>query len=287
MRLVLLFVIQYLLSIQMAMAQDATRDICQFNLHNYELDDQTREDIERGVKTMIEIYKNVFDLDVSENFQINIRIFGDQDEYSEYRGGATSKRAYYSVKNKEVVIWNYCDCCFVRVIFHEASHAILHEHLWHPVWLQEGIAEYLERIEVHDDKAVIGFSSARNQASQELEKEGQLMSLTDFFSISKSQYKAEERKMRLFGWSFIYFLMSSKEGQGMLKNLIWEMNEAAGAEPGLWNRIRFKLLYNDNLEIVKRAIPRDLETLDREWRAWIQQQREKHVFMFSAFNASH
>ena len=98
--------------------------------------------------------------------------------------------------------------------------------------------------------------------------------------------KAEEGKMRLFGWSFIYFLMSSKEGQGMLKNLIWEMNEAAGAEPGLWNRIRFKLFYNDNLEIVKRAIPRELETLDREWRAWIQQQREKHVFMFSAFNAS-
>ena len=92
MRLVLLFVFQYLLSIQMAMAQDATRDICQFNLHNYELDDQTREDIERGVKTMIEIYKNVFDLDVSENFQINIRIFGDQDEYSEYRGGANGCR---------------------------------------------------------------------------------------------------------------------------------------------------------------------------------------------------
>lgn len=281
-----------LLSAQLAMAQDTAQDICQLNLHNCEVDDTDREAIERGIKMMIGIYKKVFDLEVSKSFQIKFQIFGSHSDYTEYRGGSTSAPAYYSVKKKEVAILNHCECCsvgrvyFIRRVYHEASHAILHEHLWHPKWLQEGIAEYFERMEVYDDKAVIGFAPDRNRACQEWLKEGQLMSLADFFSLSKSQYKKQEAKMRTFGWLFVYFLMSSEKGQGMLKNIIWEMNQAAGATPSIWNMIRFKLLYNNNLEIIKRAIPQDLEALDREWRAWIPQRREQQVFLLPAFSTA-
>ena len=292
MKRIILFFGAYLLSTQVAIAQDTTQktqNICQLNFHNCEIEDAQKDEIEHGVRMMIKIYKNVFDLDVSKNFQIKFQIFGDRSDYIKYRSGKSSSNSglgYYSVHKKEAVIWQHCNLCYVKTIYHEASHAILHEHLWHPKWLQEGIAEYFEMMEVYDDKVVIGFSPDRNKACQEWLEEGQLMPLNDFLTLSKSQFNEQNSKMRSVAWSFIYFLMSSKEGQSILKNLIWEMNQAAGAKPSIWNRIRFKLLY-DNQEIIERAIPQqEIEALDQKWRAWILQQREKQAFLFKAFGYS-
>ncbi len=289
MKHILLSLLAYLLSTQMAVAQDTTQNVCQLNLHNFEIEDSTKEEIELGIQMMVKIYKNVFDLDVPKNFQIKFQLFGDRSDYIKYRDEKSSSNSavgYYSLRRKETVIRKRCDCCFIKTVYHEASHAIMHEHLWHPKWLQEGIAEYFEMMEVDDDKGVIGFSPDRNRACQEWLQEGQLMPLADFFSLSKSQFKKQESKMRTFAWSFVYFLMSSEKGQSILKNIIWEMNQATGAKPSIWNRIRFKLLYNDNLEIIKRAIPQGLEKLEQEWRAWLPQQREKQAFVFSALSHS-
>ena len=288
MKRIILFLGVYLLSTQVAIAQDTTREtqnICQLSFHNCEIEDGQKEEIERGVRMMVKIYKNVFDLDVSKNFQIKFQIFGDRNDYIKYRSGksrSNSGLGYYSVQKKEAVIWQHCNRCYVKTVYHEASHAILHEHLWHPKWLQEGIAEYFEMMEVYDDKVVIGFSPDRDKACQEWLEEGELMPLNDFLTLSKSQFNEQNSKMRSIAWSFIYFLMSSKEGQIILKNLIWEMNQAAGAQPSIWNRLRFKLLH-DNQEIIERAIPQqEIEALDQKWRAWILQQREKQAFLFSA-----
>lgn len=291
MKRIILFLGAYLLSIQVGVAQDTTREthnICQLNFHNFEIEDSKKAEIERGVQMMVKIYKNAFDFNVSKSFQIAFQIFGDRNDYIKYRdenSGSRSGAGYYSVGEKKAVIGQYCDrCnCYIKTIYHEASHAILHEHLWHPKWLQEGIAEYFEMMEVYDDKVVIGFSPDRDKACQEWLEEGQLMPLNDLLTLSKSQFNKQDSKMRSLSWSFIYFLMSSKEGQSILKNLIWEMNQAAGAKPSIWNRLRFNLLY-DNQEIVERAIPQGIEALDEKWRAWIPQQREKQEFLFSAFS---
>ncbi|MDE2725591.1 MAG: DUF1570 domain-containing protein [Gemmatimonadota bacterium] len=287
MRRIILFFGAYLLSTHMVIAQDTireTKNICQLNFHNCKIEDRKKEEIERGVRMMLKIYKNVFDFDVSKNFQITFQIFGDRKGYIKYRSensGSSSGVGYYSVGKKEAVIGQYCDrCyCYIKTVYHEASHAILHEHLWHPKWLQEGIAEYFEMMEVYDDKVVIGFSPDRDKACQEWLEEGQLMPVNDLLTLSKSQFNKQNPKMRSLSWSFIYFLMSSKEGQSILKNLIWEMNQAAGAKPSIWNRLRFNLLY-DNQEIIERAIPQGIEALDQKWRAWIPQQREKQEFLF-------
>ena len=285
MKRIILFFGAYLLSTHMTVAQDIvqeTENICQLNFYNCEIEDDEKEKIERGVQMMVKIYKNVFDLDVSKNFQIKFQIFGDRSDYTKYRSGksvSNSGIGYYSVGKKEAVIWQHCDRCYIKTIYHEASHAILHEHLWHLKWLQEGLAEYFEMMEVYDDKVVIGFSPDRDKACQEWLEEGQLMPLNDFLTLSKSQFNKQNSKMRSQAWSFIYFLMSSKEGQSILKNLIWETNQAAGAKPSIWNRLRFNLLY-DNQEIIERAIPQGIEALDQKWRAWIPQQREKQEFLF-------
>ena len=287
MRRIILFFGAYLLSTHMVIAQDTireTKNICQLNFHNCKIEDRKKEEIERGVRMMLKIYKNVFDFDVSKNFQITFQIFGDRKGYIKYRSensGSSSGVGYYSVGKKEAVIGQYCDrCyCYIKTVYHEASHAILHEHLWHPKWLQEGIAEYFEMMEVYDDKVVIGFSPDRDKACQEWLEEGQLIPVNDLLTLSKSQFNKQNSKMRSLSWSFIYFLMSSKEGQSILKNLIWEMNQAAGAKPSIWNRLRFNLLY-DNQEIIERAIPQGIEALDQKWRAWIPQQRVKQEFLF-------
>ena len=148
MKHIILFLGAYLLSTQVAIAQE-TQNICQLNFHNCEIEDDEKEEIERGVQMMIKIYKNVFDFNVSKNFQITFQIFGDRSDYIKYRSensgsssgvyrsensGSSSGVGYYSVSKKEAVIGQYCDrCnCYIKTIYHEASHAILHEHLWHP-----------------------------------------------------------------------------------------------------------------------------------------------------------
>ena len=55
MKRIILFWGAYLLSIQVAVAQDTTREtqnICQLNFHNFEIEDRKKEEIERGVRMM-------------------------------------------------------------------------------------------------------------------------------------------------------------------------------------------------------------------------------------------
>ncbi len=94
------------------------------NLHNFEIEDAQKKEIELGIQMMIKIFKNVFDLDVPKNFQIKFQVFENRSDYIKYRGDSTSAVGYYSLRHKEAVIRKRCDCCFIKTVYHESQHVI-------------------------------------------------------------------------------------------------------------------------------------------------------------------
>ena len=97
---------------------------------NYQLSYVERVEMENSVAGIYEAYSRWFDWPQSPKRGIQIKVFGQYDEFEKYQknknSGHSTSRSHYSRKRKEVVmLGTEFTNATLGVLYHEASHAIM------------------------------------------------------------------------------------------------------------------------------------------------------------------
>ncbi|NIP39028.1 MAG: DUF1570 domain-containing protein [Candidatus Dadabacteria bacterium] len=156
----------------------------------------------------------------------------------------------------------------VGISIHEACHAMIQQGGYRiPSWVNEGIAEYFETIEISESHVLFKPQHERHSEIAALLKEKQLITLLEFFGLSNSVWKnrnlVEDRTSRSIAWSLVHFLMSSKDGTETIKKIM--NNFSIDDETPL-------------IFIVNKSYSGGLNLLEKNWHAFLKSSPSAHVF---------
>ena len=194
---------------------------------------------------------------------LDLRLLPDRNTFAAYRrrvapGLKTNSGFYSSSRNEAVVRMRHADELTLEVVRHETSHLIaaaLFGNL--PKWLNEGLAEYFERMEVDGLAKTITPSRYFLKVLRKHQRGGTLPQLPQHLRLSRRQWLREDEKLRYaVGWSIVYHLMATPRGRRFLAALL----KAQAAH-------RCQRFSTANF--VDSNYPAGIEGLDRDWRQWL------------------
>jgi hypothetical protein len=244
--------------------------ICKFTLHGYELAPHVERAIVFGASRIIDTYKDTFGFSFPDEFKLKITIFADQDEFIEYQknqrsDGGISKTGYYSGRYSEAVVWKNKDPkTMVGVVFHEASHLTLRHHIpWCPTWINEGLSEYFEGLNVFGEKRRVYLQKNKSDWCKRWAKEGFPIKLDEYLSLSNDEWREFQKKdskaAYSIGYSLVYFMMSRSSTEKVLKELLWDFKKHGQKA--------------NSVQTINNHYPGGFEKFERTWRKWIPRAR--------------
>lgn len=249
--------------------------ICQFTLHGYKLTKPVERAIVFGISRILDTYKDTFGFSYPAGFKVTITLFSDKDEFLEYQqkqlGSIISNSGYYSAQYRETVVLNEKNTKktkdakrMVGVVFHEASHLILgHNIPWCPSWLSEGLSEYFEGLNVFGENRRVFLQKNHSYWCKYWLKNGFPIELDKYISLSQDEWrnfrKRDSNAAYTIGYSLVYFMMSRKSTERVLKALLWEFKRQGKQA--------------DVIQIINNCYPGGFEKLERQWRKWIPRAR--------------
>jgi len=131
---------------------------------------------------------------IGEDVPVKIRVFGKKARFMGYQEEISpfvSEVGFYSVLYNEAVINGERDKDeVIATIYHEANHAILTEKAPEvPLWINEGLAEYFERIVPKNDSVTIGHQDRRQFNLAQSLTAGNLPELSSYLSSWEGPWK--------------------------------------------------------------------------------------------------
>lgn len=227
----------------------------------YRIPLKTKGIIRNSVIKMGEILSDKLGVEYKDGAHVNVIIFGDTKGYQAY-GGKKQSGGYYSIKNKEAVIRksNSVDKTLESVI-HETSHLLLSFNYGNtPRWLDEGLAEYFEKMKLLFSSVEIPPDHRWNNKLKSHLKAGNLVTISEYVTQTPNEWvlanDANDNLGYAYGWSLVFFLMSSEEGQNTLRQLF----------AGLKNNKKNKDYSAKSLD---HSYPGGIKRLEKKWRNWI------------------
>lgn len=181
-------------------------------------DTTVQADLEREAELMYRIFSRLIPKPQRRPVTLNITLFESQARYAAYRskqGISSQTGAFYRANEHRIYMPRYASDQMTRAVArHEMTHAMTVAMLGSlPVWLMEGIAEYMERLQWQLSAARVpvdgwALNQVRYRQNQSLE---QLIGMThqDFYARQRQQNYA-------LASLFVHFLMEGDTGQRWL-----------------------------------------------------------------------
>ncbi len=245
--------------------------VCRFTLYDYKLDETTEADIRFGVTQILDTYKKVFGFVYPDDFKVRILIFDRRGKFKKYqkqqRGSIISYTGYcgYSNGNYEAVMWKCKNTVeMLELLMHEVNHVVLNSQAPAcPGWINEGLSEYFEVMDVIGQDKGIFLRHDRHKWSKHWAKKGFPIALEEFVNLNGGEW-AEFRKKNIntaytMAYSLMYFMMESENNQEILKKFLW----------------RFKKLGRkaDSVKMINELYPGGFAGFERDWRQWLLQAK--------------
>lgn len=199
-----------------------------------------------------------------EKPSIKLRFLGDAQQFQEIYGKPNGEQwtttGFYRTRSNEVLILHtppYRDQALGNA-FHEVSHLITAWQLGAtPPWLNEGLAEYYETLDVTPGSNDF-LSSAAHLALLKTRGSLGIQEITQLTQLEWMQRDAERRYAS--AWALTAFLMASEEGTKTLARVIKHAyTQRCAARPDLTK--------------VLGTYPGGLSALESHWMSWLARQR--------------
>jgi hypothetical protein len=163
---------------------------------------------------------------------LNVKVFNDQTAFDVYREehvpGLETASGFYKPSMDEAVVMVQRDASMTQSIArHEATH-VINAGLYGrtPVWFNEGLAEYFERLNIEGQSKRVNPSPHHLELLQKALAEGELMSVSDYLSIKDRAWRDHEQNMMYaMAWSVVHFMMQDALGRETMKLLMKHMAE--------------------------------------------------------------
>jgi hypothetical protein len=224
------------------------------------LEKKTLDEIEHSFIFQLHFYAQVFNDTTINSFRA--RIFGTKEEFVkygktkiDYNPNKTHAIAFYSTSLKEMVLHKEKIDDFSKVFAHELSHAILHYYCKDAdIWLDEGLAEFLEDIVYRDSKYFFGVDQGKKIGTQSFLYSGNSI---DQPVNAYNFYNYESPKNYTLSWALIHYLFQAKyelltkiirdnRGAGSVGSDILDRNYPGGIEVLKTDAKAFYLNFNPN-----------------------------------------
>lgn len=223
-----------------------------------------------GVNFLHQYYSQIFDFD--DTVRVRMRLIGNFREYMRYQNKVTSSgfnSGFYSRRLKEGVINGARKRKNVlATTLHECSHAIIDSKApFLPLWVNEGLSEYFERMVPFKGKIVIRQQNKRHKDLHSWISSDELVPLRDYLRLNnyawREKGKAQDEITRTMAWSLVHFMMSTKKGQ---RSLVKIVQSFANRES------------NDPIKIVNKSYKGGISRLERDWLKYIQSPPTVHSY---------
>lgn len=218
-----------------------------------------------GAKRAYDQWKTWLGDDAIVRSHINVRLIGNadvfKDAYGKPNGDNWTATGFYRLRSNEALILytpSY-QATALSTAFHEVSHLITAWHLGPtPPWLNEGIAEHFETMQVAWQSAT--FQDNRGHLAL-LAKRG-TVALEELTTLSRRDWTTEDAQRRYASaWSLIAFLMHSEPGTRTLREVLnlayaqrCDLNEDA----------------HSTVTGALSSYPGGTRALERDWQQWLQ-----------------
>jgi len=240
---------------------------------NYDLPLDTKRKIITTVKKIFYILNEYNQIPFPEDSSIDITLFGNQKEFINFQkknlSAIVSNTGYYSRKSNQAFVWkNRSVKRMMDVITHEAFHTIMLTNYKHvPPWLNEGLAEYFELINVFGTAAAIPISKGWTKTVKAaLLQKDVLPPVSEYLDMNHRQWHTLNKDGSIsyaMGWSLTYYLMSSKKGRQLILNVLQETKKDKDAL---------------STTIVENAYAGGVQKLQTDWESWVFGRKTAHRY---------
>jgi hypothetical protein len=176
------------------------------------------------LNTLFEVYGELLDVSLLKKVDIKLRIYASKQAFNEVKtenhmpiNDNTSGFYSHATNQAHLLLTNHE--ATMRTATHEATHAINRGIIgYSPKWLNEGLAEYSEYIDVKGMNAHVYPNKDWTRNGLMSEK---LLPLNTLFNANDNLWNSSQRQ-RLYAtsWAFIYFMMENPHRKSMLAKVI-------------------------------------------------------------------
>lgn len=247
----------------------------ELTLHDCELSLATREKVTRGIQFLYNFYATRLDYHFSREVVVKIRIFGTTDLYRQYLDTnyplipKNWVGVYLSSVNEILVSMEPDEKSLFQNIFHETSHLLLSSRIKNcPNWINEGLAEYFEYMEVTNNGVVVKPQQVKDRRTKRWLISKNTPDIFSTFGWSNRDWNtadgnSESDEPRTIAWSVTSFLMSSEKGVDFLHNLMPYLTRYPGDPKA-------------SLRAIDTYYAGGRRQFEKDWRNWTSQPRKEH-----------
>lgn len=196
---------------------------------------------------------------------VNLWVFNTKKDYLRFQRQyapdvVSASQGFHNAGHNVAATWRKTDPQAVSTSVHEAVH-VMNAGIFGrmPRWLNEGMAEYLENIEVYGQSANIPLSQQWLQNIR-----GRRLNLSYVLQANSDQWQGSLRNnLYAHSWGLVYFLMSSNHGRTLLRQFLVMSAKDPCQEI-------------DTMAYFQRHYSGGLNRMDAELRSWIRKPKTMH-----------
>lgn len=197
-----------------------------------ELSAAERTRIALDVNNVYRFFDNVLFFDMYKTVPVKIRIYPDVKTYQAYLAAVVSgpllpSRGVYLPRNNEIVVYiQPRRAATFETIKHETSHAIVDTITpFTTAWLNEGLAEQMETLELDGDRLVITRNPENKYFVEQLGAEHHgLIGLEKLFALPSDEWRSHHSNTGVPLYcqtgELVYFLLNSVAGRNFIVRLL-------------------------------------------------------------------
>lgn len=228
---------------------------------DYRIPPALHNHLEVSVRKIFEIYRSAFGLKLDMEQEFRIVIYGTESAYRAYQRQISpvleNAAGFYNAGNNQITTWGMPERELLALVTHEASHAIsASDQRWVPTWLNEGLAEYFEAMEVSGLGAQV---HPHGYWLRMLSQRAPTDLLPFVNAAHQDWYRAGGGDGALAyatSWSLVFFLMETQPGRDLLRELL--VRTRALPQP-----------LRDSAAFIDRRWPGGMPALSAQWQQWL------------------
>ena len=229
-----------------------------------------------NISNIYQRYRRDFGLDLHGTAEVNLYLIEKQDDFQQWMVDriGTSSSHYAGVfipATNEVAVWQWADNeqQVAQTILHESSHVLLYQlSPLAPVWLQEGLAQYFQTLEMQPDGRL--KISALNDAQQRVQtwiEQERLITLRQYLSMDDAQWRKMAHQLNAIpytvAWATTAFLMSKPVGRSTLRQMLQDLE---------------KTHQRPTLQRIEHLYPGGISRLEYDFFRWAQSDMAPHWY---------
>lgn len=207
--------------------------------------------------------------------KMEINICRDRDNYVQI-GGAPGTAGYFNFVDERLFFYHdRSDPEFaLGVLIHEFTHLLIHlikPKFCHPIWCNEGMAEYFRGSSIKDNKLTFGgILEDRLSNMNNWRKEGNDYHLEELIRTQPGGFGGIEYG---WAWSFIHFVMENKKYKKRFMKYFIGLAKGSGVKRDSGTFYYPTVLGSEDVKQFKKAFGvKNLDKLNKEWHEYIDKK---------------